>query len=171
MNKLKRLKKIIRWMKNGNNCDRCPALWVDQGLEDCDCGCYIKGEDYDEAVCRLPYLIRALLCRRNKYLAAHEWDGYGEFHKEYEAINNVVCEKVRGELNDVVLCRSSDATKEHELPKDVYDAYINYVARAAIEGYSSATFVPNKRLSKKWRELFHETAMVPVNFLKSYILS
>ena len=80
----KRLKNRWEWYVLGYyHCDHCPYCWVEQGYEDCDCGCYIKGEIQD--TCRLLPPFRAIIGwprkRQHEYYEAHAWDGIGEWYE------------------------------------------------------------------------------------------
>ena len=81
------IKRLIEWLRSGNNCEKCACSWAEQGYDDWDCGCNIKGADYDEKRCYLVLPIRWLLLRRAKYYADHQYDGIEEWYKKSTSRN------------------------------------------------------------------------------------
>ena len=56
----RRIKTLWKWYVLGYyHCDKCPFCWEERGYEDCDCGCYIRGDIRD--TCRLIEPFRTLI--------------------------------------------------------------------------------------------------------------
>lgn len=88
---IEKVKRFWKWYIKGEyHCDKCPYSWEERSYEgDCDCGCYVKGDIQD--TCRLLPPFRSIIGnirkRQVEYHLEHEYDGYAEFHEEYERVN------------------------------------------------------------------------------------
>ncbi len=74
------------------DCQNCPLSWVEQGYDDCDCGCWMAqyGEEYPKSllVCMLPKWVKKILLRRVEKRQEKEdleYLKYLEYLDEHEA--------------------------------------------------------------------------------------
>lgn len=155
------MNKVKNWICNGNDCAKCKYSWEARTAWDCDewdCGCYIKGEDFDDKPCHLinpfKFIIGTLKMRAAHYYEAHSWDGFMEFSEEMETKNeklkNLFIEKV---ITCHVICfEASDG----ELIKCNTESVIGnniWEVRTAYEDFA----YPDKTLSQEWKELISKT--------------
>ena len=169
----RKCKNICEWVKTRwkwyvlgyYHCDQCPYSWEERGYEDCDCGCYIRGEIYD--TCRLIEPFRTLIgwpqIRITQYWRDHQYDGFGEYWEEViqrelafeEAIeillkNRYVCLKnQKGELVPL-----SEEHKGH-----IRNAFRGSAFNEALDHYEEKAhpFKPTPKLKTRWKELIQET--------------
>ena len=160
------LKKIKKWICEGNDCSRCTACWdevsdTENGRE-YDCGCYIKGSAFDEKPCRIPFLIRLILCRRGKYLNNHL-----EFMENEDAGQDIIRAELEKQINGVICWKGSDGTF-HEYDQDYHLKEITWRVKSEYDDFIRKQN-PIKPIRKKWAELIKETICIPVEFVKSFI--
>lgn len=161
------MKKIINWLKNGNDCSKCNASWEDWGAyhEDCSCGCHIKGSDYDEKICRLIAPIKWLLLRRSQYYMNHEYDGIGEFYAEQEIKQEKCIKAIKEMLDGRVICLKYDDGTLHECNTDFMIEYEAWRVADALK----PEWKPPLKLRQRWKRLLIDTIMVLPNKIKPFI--
>ena len=162
--------KLCDWIRDGHDCCRCPASWEDimdnENGREYDAGCFIKGSDWDEKPCRIPWIIRWFLCRRGKYFENHQYDGYGDSYLKdldgTEIIKNSLIKNMGG-----VICWEDSDGNFHK-----YDQvnHIDFFLYRVKSDYDDFLREPRKSLPKKWKELIVETISIPIDYIKSYIL-
>lgn len=159
---------LIKWIKEGNNCEKCKCLWESCDYwGECDCGCIIKNSlDWDEKPCRLPKVIRYLRLRKQNYYEKHSYDNYGIYIEEQEQ-RDEKCKKALKEMLSIYsLCiKNKDGTfrecdKENIIEQDAWKI------RCACEPEHKK----EKTLSKQWKEILKATILVIPNKIKPYIL-
>lgn len=166
------LKKIGKWISDGNDCAKCPASWVEACETECgteyEGGCCLYGDEWPEP-CRLllPKFLRAFFSRRYQYRKDHEYDDYGDWYAIEEAGRDKIMEVLEKELENKFICWKSEAGVFHELDKDGIAYEIAWRSKSAYDDFMRP---PYKRIRGKWAELIKETIAVPVNFLKSYFI-
>lgn len=94
---------VSRYIYGSYHCDKCPMCWSDwsEYTGDGDCGCYIYGDLRDS--CRLLPPLRFLIGwprkRKAEYMAAHEWDGAGDYFEnmatQNEAMEKTILDSLR----------------------------------------------------------------------------
>lgn len=166
-----RLNRLWKWIETRwkwyvlgyYHCDRCPYSWEERGYEDCDAGCYIKGDIQDS--CRLIPPFRAIIGwpRKRAYLyhEAHAYDGIGEIYEENSRKQKIFAESVIILLDQIELWQRDSNGKPFPICKEellevyamggshLFDAYIYYENHA-----HPVKFVP---LKQRWKELIKLT--------------
>lgn len=166
-------KKIINWIKNGNDCENCPASWNERYDTECgsewDGGCYLYGDDWPEP-CHLllPKFIREFLANRNKYLYDHQWDGYADWWEERENNICVVDKSIKECLNPNYSIFMIDG--EGNPHKVDHEYFIWDMAAKIYDDYKEVNLPIRQSLGSKWRDLIKETFSIPLNFIKSYFI-
>ena len=158
------LKTRWKWYVLGYyHCEHCPYCWVESGYEDCDCGCYIKGDIQD--TCRLLPPFRFLIgwprMRQWEYMNDHAWDGIGEHYEKQLERQEVFAESAVILLNQIELWQRDPEGKPFPICKEelleiyamgsgpFYEAFIHYEEKA-----HPAKIVP---LKQRWKELIKLT--------------
>jgi hypothetical protein len=128
------------------------CLWEDctsnENGTEWDYGCTIKGHDFEEKYCFVPYPIRWLRNRRALYFQNHEYDGIDKWYEREEKADKIFCDFFENEFN---------LKDEYQLAGDLrskYDAFLN-------------EDLP-KNLREKWKVLLRETFNRHWFLLKSY---
>ena len=160
------IKRLIEWLHNGNNCEKCACSWAEQGYDDWDCGCNIKGADYDEKRCYLVLPIRWLLLRRAKYYADHQYDGIEEWYKK-KYKQEQVCKAAILEAIGVFQLYWED--KNGEAHKMDVDSWADYNAWKVFEA-CQPEYAPPPRICQRWKSLLYDTVMIAPNAIKPFIL-
>ncbi len=166
------MNKFMNWIKNGNNCERCKYSWCEKTsyeYDEWECGCFIKGDRWEEKPCRLLPLFKNIIGffrkRKTEYAENHMYDGYGEFsEKEYE-----LDEKFKS-----LVYQYMDMERLYlKFPNDTYhkvkncdDFYYFWKIRSEYEEFAHP-FV-NKSLHTEWKELILKTFNRFVNKFKPY---
>lgn len=163
-------KKIKVWIREGNDCSRCPACWEDimdnENGREYDCGCFINGSKFDEKPCRIPFLLRFILCRRRKYLNNHHYDGIYEWYQKGEEGENIIETALTKEMDGFICWKDGDGTL-HEYNQEMKIGDITWRVKSE---YDDFLIEPRKSLWQKWKLLIAETVSVPVDYIKSFIL-
>lgn len=158
---------IREWLKNGNDCSKCECCWEDWGAyhEDCDCGCHIKGYEYDTTRCYLIAPLRRLLMRRVRYFQNHEYDGYLQFTERQNTEREKCREAIAGMLNGCVICwKSADGTL-HECNTEMIIIQESWTVQEALK----PEYQPPLKITQRWKSLLHDTATVIPNAIKPFI--
>lgn len=146
------------WLKDGNNCEKCPCAWEEWGPEDCDGGCY-AGRDLFEGTCRLPYLVRWYIARRANFCKDHQYDGIGEWYEEQERKQRIVEEAIYKRDQNLTLCweYKTEAGKTEYRPFDqkMVIQEICYDIVGAMDDYRRGQ--EPRTLYNKWSALVRET--------------
>lgn len=157
-------RKLKDWICNGNDCSKCKQCWearTSYEYDEWDCGCYIKGDDFDMKACHLiePFksIIGFLQKRKADYYMAHEWDGFVDFMDDLEDKDNKMYElfmnKVLGE-NYVICWKSSDGS----LNECNTESFVkNHIWEVRSEYEDFAHPVVHKKLSTEWKKLIKKT--------------
>ncbi len=165
----------IDWIKNGSDCEKCKWCWEECSHTDCgtewDCGCYIKGSDYDEKPCRLinplKFILGWLRKKKNSYYFCHEYDDFGEwFEKDKEKLN-AMKKALRDTFEGRVICvkRTDNSFLECNTEGILDDA-----AWQIRDKYDSVAYpVEYKRLSQEWKELLSKTWKRFTSIFKPYL--
>ena len=156
---------LINWMKSGNNCEKCPACWESYSCDEWDAGCHVKGDLYDEKVCRLPLFVRKLFVRRAKYFYAHEYDGIYEYHIAQEEKENKCRAAIEKMLAEYVVCYKDSDGELREYTGDV----ISYSGLSDVIESCTPEFKPSPTIQQQWKELTKQTVMIPINWLKPFV--
>lgn len=81
---------IIRWIKHGSDCEKCKWMWEtcysnEDGTE-YDCGCWIKGVNYDDTYCRLvnpvKFIVGCCCKKKTEYWEEHQYDECLEWYEK-----------------------------------------------------------------------------------------
>jgi len=160
---------LFRWLREGNNCDKCPALWGEQwdydGGTEYDAGCYL-GREWGDIRCRLPRFIRLLAKRRGRYLQAHEYDNFEDFWKEKEAAEKVFEDAIKKLISPAVLCLKWDDGTLHECNTEKIVSSESWRVRAAYDDYLQSIKEP---LRKQVKEAIIREILRPIRYIKSFI--
>ena len=160
---------MLKWIKEGNNCEKCKALWESHTSNECgeewDCGCYVKGSDYDESVCRLPRFLRWLLIRKANYHINHQYDGIIEWYKKQEEEDCKCREAIKVMLDARVICRKDIDGGLHECDTDAIIQQEAWRVRHACEPESKKP--PN--LTRQWVILIKKTLLWMPNKIKPFV--
>lgn len=165
----------IDWIKNGSDCEKCKWCWEsctsnENGTE-WDCGCYIKGSDYDEKPCRLinplKFIIGWKRKKKNDYYFSHEYDDFGEwFEKDQEKLN-AMKEALKETFEGKVICH-----------KCADNSFLEYNTEGILDGAAweirnkydpVAHPIENKRLRQEWKELISKTWKRFTGIFKPYL--
>lgn len=118
----KKPSRFFRWLRNGNDCEKCPCAWEERGMDDWDAGCYM-GVDWCDSICRWPLIVRWYMARRANYLMDHEYDDLLEWYEIDEKMYDLAKEAVVRGVKPGVLCWTSlDADGKliyHEYDQDM----------------------------------------------------
>jgi hypothetical protein len=155
--------KLKEWIKNGNDCCKCKYCWEERTsyeYNEWDCGCYIKGEDFDEKPCYLinpfKWIIGTLKKRKANYYMKHEWDGYIEFMEEQEEREDKLHELFMNEVIGAnVICWKDKDGILHECNTESFVRYDIWKVRSKYEEFAHP--VEHKKLSTEWKELLQKT--------------
>lgn len=155
--------KLKDWIHNGNDCSKCQYCWevkTSYEYEEYDCGCYIKGEDFDEKPCHLinpfKFILGKMYTRRAKYYMEHEWDGYFEFMEDIEQKNNKMSELIMDKIiGDHVICWKDRDGALHECNTEAFIKDNAWEVRTGYEEFAHP--IENKKLSTEWKELIQKT--------------
>lgn len=165
-----KFKDFWNWYVRGEyHCDHCPYSWEERGCEDCDAGCYIKGELYD--TCRLLPPFRAIIgkLRKNKYeyFREHEYDGCGEDYEKTLGCENKITELILSSLVDYDLIYPGAkgyniiADKERVFRENASRIYYEY------EEYAHP-FTERETLGELWRKALKATWDASFGKLRPY---
>lgn len=167
--KLKNFQSALRrgwkWYVLGHyHCDKCPYCWEDWSVEgDCDCGCYIYGDDLKET-CRLIPPIRFLIgwprMRKAQYFYDHEYDGIGEFWENRIKQEEAFAEALMIILRDKEVYRRSFDGKLVPMCKfDLYDSFGPSEFLDALHHYEDTAhpIEPEPPLKKQWKDLIRKS--------------
>ena len=151
---------FAEWVREGNDCYKCPCLWEDVGFEDSDCGCF-AGRDYFEETCRLPLIVRKYLKRRAEFFLDHEYDGIGEWYEEdqriHEAAKKAVYESYRDHLVFCWKIKNDDETYSFaEYNQEAILDSMCYDIRRAVE--SELRKGKPHNLKEEWAAIIKKTA-------------
>lgn len=155
--------KLKNWICDGNDCSKCKYCWEEKTsyeYEEYDCGCYIKGSDYDEKPCHLinpmKFILGTLAKRKANYYMAHKWDGFAEFIEKSDKMDNKLSElfisKVIGKHS---ICWKDSSGKLHEL--DTKSLVETNIWEVRLEYEDFAHPIEYKKLSTEWKELIKKT--------------
>ena len=152
------IQRVHKWIDEGNDCEKCPCYWCDQGWEDFDQGCYARRDAFFTGPCYMPWVFRWYLGRKAYFEQSHEFDDAVEFAEEVEHLDGVIADRIKEELGPCVICyvAESDGKKTyHEMDRDMTIGSMAMNVRLAIdEDWFSRH--PNT-LRHKWTELLKET--------------
>ena len=155
--------KIKDWICNGNDCSKCKYCWevkTSYEYNEWDCGCYIKGEDFDDKPCYLinpfKWIMGTLAKRKANYYMAHEWDGYLEFmedsNRKDDKLHELFMSKV---IKDRVICWKDRNGTLHECETDLIVKNNVWEVRSDYDDFAHPT--EYKKLSTEWKELMQKT--------------
>lgn len=155
--------KIKDWICDGNDCSKCKYCWEVRTSYECyewDCGCYIKGEDFDDKPCHLinpfKWLMGELAKRKMNYYITHEWDGFLEFSEDLDKKNNKMHELIMSKvISDKVLCWKDRDGTLHECDTDLVVMRNAWEVCSDYDDFAHPT--EYKKLSTEWKELIHKT--------------
>lgn len=155
--------KIKEWICNGNDCSKCKYCWSERTsyeYDEWDCGCYIKGEDFEDKPCHLinpfKWIMGELAKRKANYYMGHEWDGFLEFSEDIDKKNNKMHDLIMNEvIGDSVLCWKDRNGVLHEYDTD--SSIMNNAWKVRSQYDEFAHPVEHKKLSTEWKELIQKT--------------
>lgn len=149
-------KRAAKWLKEGNDCEKCPCAWEDWGPEDCDAGCYAGRELFDET-CRMPLPVRKYLYRRAMFFFDHEYDGFEEYVEEQERLQAAAEKAFYEGQADLILCwKGFGGTELKEYNQDAVRHDICHRIICAVEK-AEAEKAP-RTLNQEWKALLKKTA-------------
>lgn len=162
--------KAAKWLKDGNDCEKCPCAWEEWGPEDYDGGCY-AGRDLFEGTCRLPRLVRRYIARRAEFHKDHEYDGFGEWYEEDSRLQRaaekalykrdpgiIFCWEAKSQDGNSVLMRYDQETVKREICYDI---------RTAVED-AKAEKAP-RTLAGEWKALLKKTVDRTIFKIRSFL--
>lgn len=152
---MKIYEKAARWIKEGNDCEKCPCAWEEWGPEDCDAGCYAGRELFDET-CRMPLLVRKYLYRRAMFFFDHEYDGLEEYIEEREQLQQAAEKAFYESHANISLCWKDLRGALKEYNQDAVRHDICYDIICAIEKAKEEK--APRTISEEWRVLLKKTA-------------
>lgn len=155
--------KIKDWICNGNDCSKCKYCWevkTSYEYDEWDCGCYIKGEDFDDKPCYLinpfKWIMGTLAKRKANYYMTHEWDGYLEFMEDSNAKDEKLGELfISKVLKNRVICWKDRNGTLHECETDLIVKNNVWEVRSDYDDFAHPT--EYKKLSTEWKELIQKT--------------
>jgi len=155
--------KIKEWLCNGNDCSKCKWCWevkTSYEYDEWDCGCYIKGEDFDDKPCYLINPFKAILGtlsqRKAEYYLAHEWDGFMEFSEDLDRKNDKLYELVMEYLiGENAICWRDKDGGLHEYDTKQFVKTNIWEVRSQYEDFAHP--IIHKKLSEEWKELIAKT--------------
>lgn len=156
-------KKAKEWICNGNDCSKCKYCWevkTSYEYDEWDCGCYIKGEDFEDKPC---YLIKPLKIvlgelskRKVNYYMDHQYDGFVEFMEDLERKEDKLHELFMSKvIKDCVICWKSQDGTLHECNTDSLVRHNIWEVRSEYEDFAHPIIYKN--LSTEWKELIVKT--------------
>ena len=138
-----------------NKCEKCACCWEESYYTDCgteyDCGCTIKGMDYDDHYCFIPYPIRWIRNRRARYLENHQYDDCAEWFEKEQQAGNIFSDFFENELE------LESQYMIHQLSGDLRIRYDNFLKKGQ-----------PRTLKEKWKALIKETYQHHSFYFKSY---
>lgn len=157
------MRKLKDWIHNGNDCSKCECCWevkTSYEYDEYDCGCYIKGQDFDDEVCHLikpaRFLLGVLAKRKAEYYSKHEWDSYFEFMEDLDKKNDKMHELIMDKIiGDHVVCWKDKDGGLHECNTEEFIRYNAWEVRSGYEDFAHPTVY--KKLSTEWKELILRT--------------
>lgn len=155
--------KIKDWICNGNDCSKCKYCWeikTSYEYDEWDCGCYIKGEDFDDKPCHLinpfKWIIGTLARRKANYYMAHEWDGYLEFMEDSNAKDEKLGELFLSKvLKGRVICWKDKDGNLTECNTQSIIQYNVWEVRSEYDDFAHPIIY--KKLRTEWKELIQKT--------------
>lgn len=155
--------KLKEWIYSGNDCSKCKHCWEEKTsyeYDEWDCGCYIKGQDFDDKPCHLinpvKYILGTLAKRKVNYYMEHEYDGFAEFAEDIEQKDNkmseLIIEKVIG---DHVVCWKDKDGVLHECDTKMLIKNNAWEVRLEYEDFAHP--IEYKKLKTEWKELIQKT--------------
>ena len=155
--------KIKEWICNGNDCSKCKYCWeakTSYEYDEWDCGCYIKGEDFDDKACYLinpfKWIIGTLAKRKENYYMAHQYDGYFEFIDDLRRKDDKLCELFMDKvIKDYVICWKDKDNVLHECNTDAVIKYNVWEVRTEYDEFAYPKI--HKKLNAEWKELILKT--------------
>lgn len=165
---------IVKWLKNGNDCSMCKWCWEDcisnENGTEYDCGCYIKGLDFDEKRCYLvnplKWIYGKIIKRKHDYYFAHQFDGLFDFYEKEELERKKMKEVLAEVLNCKYIVRENADGRKEEI--DIEHILQNYVWKIRDEYEEYAHPFVYKTLWKQWKELIIKTCRKFINLFKPY---
>ena len=150
--------RILKWLDEGNDCEKCPCYWYDQGWEDSDQGCYASRDAFFTGPCYLPWIARWYLGRRANFARGHEFDDVVEFVEETEHIDGVIADRIKEELGLRVICYVTEIEGTKAYHETDWDAAVDSIAMNVRFAIDEDWFHrhPNT-LRHKWAVLLKET--------------
>lgn len=152
------MKRIIKWISGGNDCEKCPCAWEEWGPEDCDGGCY-AGRDLFEGRCRIPILARWYIARRAMFQKDHEYDGFGKWYEDQLRKQDAVKGALFKRDRNLVLCweykDESGVTVYRPYDQEAVINEISYDIVGALDDDRMAH--EPQRLGAKWKAIAKET--------------
>lgn len=156
-------KKINDWISNGNDCSKCEYCWearTSYEYDEWDCGCYIKGPDYDNKPCHLinpiKNILGALSKRKANYCTEHEYDGFVEFMENSDRKDNKLHELfIQKVIRNHVICWKDDAGELHECDTELMVRNNVWEVRTEYENFAHP--IEHKKLRTEWKELMQKT--------------
>lgn len=161
------MKKLKEWICYGNDCSKCKYCWevkTSYEYDEYDCGCYIKGQDFDEKPCRLVKPIRFILgetigrlsSRKANYYMSHEYDGFVEFAQDLDEKNSKMSELIMDKIiGDHVICWKDKNGELHECNTEEFIKDNAWEVRSGYEDFAHP--IVHKKLSTEWKELIQKT--------------
>lgn len=154
---------IKEWICNGNDCSKCKYCWevkTSYEYNEWDCGCYIKGDDFDEKPCHLinpiKFILGTLSKRKANYYMEHEYDGFVEFMedsgKKDDKLHELFMDKV---IKNHVICLKDKDGRLHECDTDFVVKHNIWEVRSRYEDFAHP--IEYKKLSTEWKELIYKT--------------
>ncbi len=151
------MKKLMKWIREGNDCGECPCYWWEQGYEDCDEGCRLERDALFYGGCRLPRIVRWYKNRQAVFTESHEYDGIEEWFMERERLDNLVAERMKKELGCSVICARHIDTEEKRYWEVDQDECIYRLAHAINAELADDDSRRAKTIRAEWAELLKKT--------------
>lgn len=164
---MKLFQKAVSWLKEGNDCEKCPCAWEEWGPEDCDCGCY-AGRDLFEGTCRLPRLVRWYIACRAEFYKDHEYDGFGEWYEEDSRLQRAAEKAIEP---DIIFCweakRPEGGSVLMRYDQEIIRREICDSIRTAVE--DARREKEPHTLSEEWKALLKKTADRAIFKIRSFL--
>ena len=152
------MKKLMKWLHEGNDCGKCPCYWWEQCYEDCDEGCRLERDSIFYGGCRLPRIVRWYKNRQAIFAENHEYDGIEEWFMERERLDNLVAERIKKELGSSVICgRYIDTDGKHYWEVDQNECIYRLAHAINSELDDDDLSRHAKTIRSEWSELLKKT--------------
>lgn len=156
-------KQLRDWICNGSDCSKCKWNWevrTSYEYDEWDCGCYIKGQDFDDKPCRLVNPLKAILGilskRRAEYYREHEWDGFLEFSEDSDKKDEKLYELfMEYFIGKNVICWKDKDGGLHEYDTSRLVRTNIWEVRMQYEDFAYP--ISHKKLREEWKELLIKT--------------